>query len=77
MITAHGSDTVRIEMPRLLPPLAPDRRDRVRLTRRGRIVRDLLAGASVLGLAVLADPISHAIGTFVVFVAPFVPGSVL
>jgi len=31
-----------------------------RLTRRGRIVRDMVAGAGVLGVAVFAQPISVA-----------------
>lgn len=39
----------------------------LRLTRRGRIVRDLTAGAAVLGFAVLAQPISVAFFTAVLW----------
>ena len=39
----------------------------LRLTRRGRIVRDMVAGAGILGFAVLAQPISEAYFTFVLW----------
>lgn len=39
----------------------------LRLTRRGRIVRDMAAGTGLLGLVVFAQPISVAYFTFVLW----------
>lgn len=55
-----ATDTVVMPALRLYPPTQPDRRT-WRLSRRGRIVRDMVAGAAVLGAALLVDPAVHAV----------------
>lgn len=57
---------------RLMPPVQLDRRDGWKLTRRGRIVAQSVAGAAILGFAIAADPIAHAVVQFTVSVGQIV-----
>ena len=47
---------------------APQDRRPMRLTRRGRIVRDMTAGAAILSVAVFAQPLSEAYFSTVLWV---------
>lgn len=72
-----STDTVRIPRPVLLPPVAADRRDKLRLTRRGRAIRDTFAGLGLGAIVLSFDTITHAVAEFVVAIGPYIPGSVL
>ena len=67
-----GTDTQLMPALRLLPPVRPDRRTGWKLTRRGHIVAQGFAGAAILGLAIAADPIAHAVVQFTVNVGQIV-----
>lgn len=58
--------TVMMPALRLMPPVRPDRRDGWKLTRRGQIAAKSGLGAAILGFAIAADPIAHAIVQFTV-----------
>lgn len=72
-------DTRRIDSPAYPPSVAlatawhryrwttPEDRPRLRLTRRGRVVRDLAAGAAAFAVVVLAQPLSEAYFTAVLW----------
>lgn len=47
----------------------------LRLTRRGRIVRDMVAGTGLLGLVVFAQSLSEAYFGFVIWVGQFTGGA--
>lgn len=68
--TAPSTDA--IPALRMLPPLQPDRRDGWKLTRRGQIVIQGFGGAAILGFAIAADPIAHAVVQFTVTVGQIV-----
>lgn len=70
-IAAMPTDTVVIPIYSGLPPVNPQP---AKLTRRGRVVRDLLAGGAALAVAVFAQDIAQAFAELTLFVDTYLPG---